>query len=168
MPLNLLRVYNQLLDLTGLNEVARKASLRGVFNRDIGDHPSFRFRGKIVIPTGKEGEIPIDTLFTHLTCVLNNPIERKRVFELQRSLRLHWVKHHIEERKPDDIIIFSVKEPEGYRTYIYDKTESYVVVLEPKANNTYYFLLTAYYVEGKDAKRNKMEKKYKRRLQEVL
>lgn len=65
------------------------------------------------------------------------------------------------------------------RTYIYDKTEQYVIVLEPKEAKRidseekehpyyYYYLLTAYKLEGKDKKRNKIEKLYERRLSSVL
>ena len=43
----------------------------------------------------------------------------------------------------------------------------YVIVLEPLRENEYY-LLTAFYVRGKDAKRKKYEKKYKRRLSDLL
>ncbi len=56
------------------------------------------------------------------------------------------------------MICFSVKEPDGVRTYIYDKDEKYVIVLEPKHNNTIYYLLTAYHLRGKDAQRNKILK----------
>lgn len=86
---------------------------------------------------------------------------------MQRSLRLHWVKVHIEEAFSANLLIFSVKEPEGNRTYIYDRTEKYVIVLEPKKDN-YYFLLSAYPIEGRDEKRDKIEKKYKRRISEIL
>ena len=51
------------------------------------------------------------------------------------------------------MLCFSVKEPEGIRTYIYDKNEKYVIVLEPKHKNTIYYLLTAYHLRGKDAKK---------------
>ena len=64
--------------------------------------------------------------------------------------------------------LFSVQEREGIRTYYYDKDENYVIVLEPLRDGKSYYLLTAYYIQGKDAQRNKMEKKYKRRLEKVL
>ena len=77
------------------------------------------------------------------------------------------MKFHIDESKDDDVLQFSVKEPEGVRTYIYDKTEKYVVVLEPLRKVNEYYLLTAYHLTGKDAKRNKILKKYKRKLNEI-
>ncbi|MCE2771514.1 MAG: hypothetical protein LW711_16105 [Saprospiraceae bacterium] len=65
--------------------------------------------------------------------------------------------------------LFSVKEPEGYKTYFYDNDEKYVVVLEPLRNKNEYYLLTAYYLTGKDIKRDKIMAKYtKRRLNEIL
>lgn len=66
------------------------------------------------------------------------------------------------------MLSFSVQEPEGIRTYIYDVDENYVIVLEPLRNRDEYYLLTAYYISGKDAKRDKMLKKYKRRLSETF
>jgi len=167
MPFNLLKCYNQLLELSTLNDQERKISLRRVFDRDISNNPKFNFRGKDIVPTKEDGHITMDTLFTHLTCKLNNPKERKREFDIQRSSRLHWVKTHIEKANADDLLVFSVKEPDGNRTYIYDKQEKYVIVLEPKKDR-YYFLLTAYPIEGRDGKRDKIEKKYKRKLPEIL
>jgi len=108
------------------------------------------------------------TLFTHLTTEIVDQKTRRREFELQRSRRLHWVRFHIDERKPDNMMVFTVKEPEGFRTYIYDKDEKYVVVLEPLRDGNSYYLLTAYHVMGKDAQRDKFAKKYKRKLDVVL
>lgn len=168
MPLNLIKIYNALLDFAGYNEAQRKQSLLGVFNRDIVNHPNFNFKTKRITPTPADGVITMETLFTHLTTVMVDKITRKREFDLHRSLRLHWVKYHIEEQKKDEMLHFSVKEPEGFRTYIYDKDEKYVIVLEPLRNKNEYYLLSAYHLTGKDAHRDKMLKKYKRRLDELL
>jgi hypothetical protein len=71
--------------------------------------------------------------------------------------------------KKENMLLFSVQEPEGMRTYFYDKDEKYVVVLEPLRSGQEYYLLTAYYLTGKDAKRDKIMSKYnKRRLNEIL
>lgn len=59
---------------------------------------------------------------------------------------------HLDEKKQDSILHFSVKEPSGLRTYIYDMDEKYVIVLEPLRKISAYYLLTAYYLIGKDAK----------------
>ena len=168
MPLNLLKKYNELLDIGGLNPYDRKLSLKGVFDRDIADNPSFKFMEKQITPTPKDGEIKMETLFRHLTTVIVDKQTRKRDFDIHRSQRLHWVKYHINESKKDNMLVYSVKEPNGNRTYIYDKDEKYVVVLEPLRNNKEYYLLSAYYVRGRDAARKKFEKKYKRRLNETL
>jgi hypothetical protein len=168
MPLNLIKRYNDLLDINGLSPRDRNETLLGVFNHDITTHRNFSFRGKKITPTPEDGQLKVDTLFRHLTTVIVDKKTRKREFEIHRSHRLHWVKYHIEEKKQNNMVCFSVKEPEGLRTYIYDKDEKYVIVLEPKHNNTIYYLLTAYHVKGKDAKRDKIMKKYKRKLNDVL
>lgn len=64
--------------------------------------------------------------------------------------------------------VFSVEEPDGKRTYIWDKDEDYIIVLEPLRNKDEYYLLTAYYMEVKDKARNKKAKKWKRRIKEDL
>lgn len=168
MPLNLTKIYNALLDIVAMSEQQRTDSLKGVFRRDFED-TSPKFQEKPVYPTPQNnGEIPMDTLFRHLTTEIIDCRTRKRCFELERSKRLHWVRHHLDQKKADNMRLFSVQEREGIRTYYYDKDENYVIVLEPLRDRKSYYLLTAYYIQGKDAQRNKMEKKYKRRLKEVL
>jgi hypothetical protein len=168
MPFNQLKRYNDLLDITGMSTHNRNTSLKGVFDRDITNNTNFKFRSKQITPTPKDGQITMDTLFTHLTRVIVDKKTRAREYDMHRSQRLHWVKYHIEEKKKDNMLVYSVKEPDGNRTYVYDKDEKYVIVLEPLRNKDEYYLLSAYYVRGKDAKRNKFEKKYKRRLSELL
>ncbi len=167
MPLNLIKKYNDLLDFGAYNEFQRKQSLQSIFDRDISNNPNFSFRKKPIQPTPKNGEISMTTLFSHLTTVIVDRAIRKRDFELDRSRRLHWIKFHLEEQKREDMLCFSVQEPEGIRTYIYDKVEKYVIVLEPLREINEYYLLTAYHLKGKDAKRNKMLQKHKRKLDEI-
>lgn len=167
MPFNLLKNYNELLELTSFNVPQRTASLRGVFNRDIAENESFQFQGKQINPTSQDGEEPMETLFRHLTTVIEDKKTNKRVFEMFRSERLHWIRHHIEERKQDNMFVFSVKESGAIRTYIYDKDEKYVIILEWRKNRDDYYLLTAYHLRGKDEKRDKIMKKYKRRLENI-
>jgi len=166
MPLNLLKKYNALLDLAGMASHARTKSLKGVFNRDITNNQDFRFRNKPLNPTPKDGEIPMETLFKHLTTEVVDKKTKAREFEYHRSVRLHWVKHHVDERKQDEMLVFSCKDKDGNRTYIYDKTEFYVIVLEPLRLKDEYYLLTAYHLRGKD--KYKIENKFKRRLDELL
>ncbi len=168
MPLNLLKIYNAFLELLAMNDSEKHRSLRGVFDRDFVQSSQPIFMGKPVFPTPKDGQNTVDTLFTHLTTVIVDKSERRREFEMKRSERLHWVRFHLDQRKQNEMRVFSVKEPDGVRTYIYDMTEKYVVVLEPLKKTAGYYLLTAYYVEGRDAQRDKFERKYKRRLPDIL
>lgn len=100
MPFNLLKKYNDLLDITGMNPAQRSQSLRGVFDRDILKNTRFYFNGKPIYPTPKEnGEIAMETLFTHLTCREEDKETHHREFELSRSQRLHWIRFHVEGGK---------------------------------------------------------------------
>lgn len=168
MPLNLLKKYNDHLELGAYNVQQRNASLQAIFDRDIAQNNDFKFNQKRIQPTPLDGEIKMSTLFTHLTTVITDYNTKQRDFDIHRSVRLHWVKHHIDIKKQDNMLHFSVKEPQGNRTYIYDKEEKYVIVLEPLRKINEYYLLTAYHLKGKDLKRNKILKKYRRRLNELL
>ena len=168
MPFNQTKIYNELLDLIALNDRQRIRSLRLIFERDFMSSTPM-FKKKYIYPTPQNnGEIPMDTLFRHLTTEMTDKSTRKREFELDRSRRLHWVRYHLDNKKKDNMLLFSVREPEGIRTYFYDIDEKYVIVLEPLRDGRSYYLLTAYYVKGKDAQRDKMMKKYKRRLNDVI
>lgn len=168
MPLNLLKTYNELLDVSALNEAQRRASLMRIFNRDFIDKGQIIFNGKKVCPTPLDGEIKVANLFTHLTTVIEDKTIRNRIYDNHRAIRLHWVRFHLLVGK-QDVMIFSVEEPEGNRTYIYDKNEKYVIVLEPLRVVNEYYLLTAYKLAGKDAQRDKIMSKYtKRRLSIIL
>ena len=136
MPTNLLKTYNQLLELNCLTEHQRILSLKGVFNRDFVNNPDFSFRKKKLNPTPAEGEDTMERFFRHLTTVITDKATRQREYDPSRSVRLHWVRYHLEERKND--------------------------------NMDEYYLLTAYYMEGKDNARNRMAKKWKRRIKEDL
>lgn len=168
MPYNLLKQYNELLDLLSLSPIERNRSLRGVFDRDFVRTSQPRFQGKPIYPCPEDGAVSMDTLFNHLITVMVDKTTRRREFEMKRSMRLHWAKFHLDQRKNDDMLIFSVREPEGFRTYIYDQIEKYVVVLEPLRKGDAYYLLSAHYVEGKDEERDKFSRKWKRKLPEVL
>lgn len=168
MPLNLIKIYNALLDIASMGSSQRMESLRRIFKRDFEDS-SPSFLQKPVYPTPQNnGEIPMDTLFRHLTTEMEDKSTRTRYFEMDRSKRLHWVRFHLDQKKQDNMLLFTVKEREGFRTYYYDTDEKYVIVLEPLRDGHSYYLLTAYYIKGKDAQRDKMIKKYKRKLNEVL
>jgi len=170
MPFNLIKEYNQLLELSAMDELQRKKSLKGIFDRDITNNPNFAFQAKKINPTPADGQDSMERLFTHLTTIITDKTTNKREFDMARSKRLHWIKYHIEERKKDKMYIFSVQEPKGIRTYIYDMVEQYVIVLEPMRDlkKNEYALLTAYYESGKDKERSKIMKKYQNRLPCVL
>lgn len=166
MPLNQIKRYNTLLDISGLSEANRKISLRAIFDRDITNNTNFSFRNKRIQPTPKDGELKLDTLYTHLTTTITDYKTNKREFDIHRSNRLHWVKYHLNEKKNDGMLVFSAKDKGGIRTYIYDVNEKYVIVLEPLRKINEYYLLTAYHLRGKNE--NKIQNKYKkRRLKEL-
>ncbi len=87
-------------------------------------------------------------------------------------MRLHWIKHHIEETKKDKIEVFSSLERDVKArknvtiTYIYDLDQKYVIVLEPQRSGLDYYLKTAYYL-NKDYGVDQMNKKLQKKLNEV-
>lgn len=176
MAVNLSKRYNAFLELLHYNEADRTASLRRIFDRDIADNPNFMFQNKIIRPLKKEGEIDMESLFSHLTkksIEVTDDKGRKSKsrseFDIHRSKRLHWVWHHIQEKK-SDLKVFSLAERKNGKdvlhTYLFDEEEEYVIVLEPQRSKTDYYLLSAYYLDEDWAKKN-MRKKWKRRLSEV-
>lgn len=178
MPTNLLKKYPDLLEIMHLSDYERTQSLRAIFNRDIENNQNFKLRTKQIRPISIEGEASMSTLFNHLTReeieILNSDSTKykKRVFEKDRSMRLHWIKFHIEENKKNDIEIFSVierdlkKRKDKTITYIYNIEQKYVIVLEPQKSGLDYYLLSAYYLNI-DYGSKKMEKKLKSKLPEV-
>lgn len=177
MPLNLLKTYPQLLELGHLNEYQRTESLQRIFKRDIEENPGLNFRTKTIRPI--KGEEPaMVILFRHLTTEEievedeNGKKYPKRIFEMDRSQRLHWVKHHLEERKKENVEVFSVEERDQkkrkdiIRTYIYDTEQKYIIVLDPQRTQKDYYLVTAYYL-NKEYGEKKIKKLMKRRLAEL-
>lgn len=177
MPLNLLKTYPQLLELGHLNEQQRTESLQRIFKRDIEENLGLNFRTKTIRPI--KGEEPaMVLLFRHLTTEKieaedeNGKKYPRRIFEMDRSQRLHWVKYHLEERKKENIEVFSVEERDQkkrkdiIRTYIYDKEQKYIIVLDPQRTQQDYYLLTAYYL-NKDYGERKIKKLMKKKLPEL-
>lgn len=165
------------MELVHLGESARIKSLYGVFKRDIEDNELLSFRGKRIRPIKKEdGEPAMQTLFHHLTTRMDESEEgkkaRRRNFDLDRSERLHWILHHLEERNPEFkfIEVFSyedrVDRRDVIRTYIYDKEQEYVIILEPQRSGKDYYLLTAYSLNEKRG-RKQIKKKMKNKLPDV-
>lgn len=174
MPLNLIKSYPQRLEISHLNEHQRKVSLMGIFSRDIEENENFKFRTKQIRPTKKEGESPMQSLYRHLT-TRDDKDEKgnktgTRSFEMARSERLHWIKHHVEELKKDKIDVFSyedrINRKDVIRTYIYDTEQEYVIILEPQRSGLAYYLLTAYYLNEPGGKKQIVKKRTKK-LDEV-
>ncbi len=176
MPFNKLKKYPELLEIYHLSEKERTKSLKGIFERDIENNNNFCFRMKGIYPV--KGEEPsMQILFNHLTreevevADENGKFIKRRLFDFHRSKRLHWIRFHIEEKKKENIEIFSTEERQNgktvNRTYVYDVKEKYVVVLEPQRTKNDYYLLTAFYLYKKYGVK-KMKKKLKNKLAEVL
>lgn len=176
MPFNLLKKYPELLEIGHLAEPDRNRSLKGVFERDIENNDNFQFRGKTIRPI--KGEEPaMQLLFRHLTTEEveeedeNGHTFKRRVFEIHRSQRLHWIKFHIDEKIQKDIKIFSTEERANgklkFRTYIYNLVQKYVIVLEPQRSRMDYYLLSAYYL-NRSYGEDKMKKKLKHKLDNLL
>ena len=142
MPLNLIRVYNALLDIDFLSKPARDISLRGVFDRDFRHNSSLQLTGQPVYPVPGDPDA-LEQLFFHLTTHEVPPKSRHREYEPERSRRLHWVRPHIEHTVPANLIVFSNEEKGELRTFVVNKAERYLVVLKPLRKGGYY-LLTAY------------------------
>lgn len=175
MPLNLIKTYPQLLEIGHFSEFRRKESLKGVFKKDIEDNSNFNFKTKQIRPTKIEGEVPMETLFRHLTTREDKDKHGKKIssrsFEMARSQRLHWIKHIIEEKKKNNIDVFSYEDRvfgrgDVIRTYIYDMDEEYVIILEPQRSRLDYYLITAYHLNEPGGKKQ-IVKKQKRKLDEL-
>jgi hypothetical protein len=180
MPFNLAKKYPDLLEIVHLKSYERLQLLRTIFDRDINENPNFKFRGKPIHPIKTmDGVSAMDTLFTHLTHetiketdIHGRTYKSRDAFEIDRSKRLHWIKYHIDENKKDEIEVFSVIERDQKqrrdvtRTYVYDKTQKYVIVLEIQRSLVDYYLLSAYYL-NKSYGEKTMKKKIKRKLPDV-
>ena len=58
---------------------------------------------------------------------MEDRLHRERIYDRNRAVRLHWIKYHLEERQPEHLQVFSVKDKVAIRTYLYDVQESYVL-----------------------------------------
>ncbi len=171
--LNIIKKYPELLELVCLSERERDHDLHAIFKRDIEDNSLFSFRGWRIYPIKTDGDIDMERLFKHLTCEEIIAINEdgssypKRVFEMARSQRLHWINHHVKELSPANIDVFTIEERDSKKrkvkkTYIYDNIEKYVIVLEQQRSNAFY-LLTAYHL-NKVYGQKALEKKMRMRL----
>jgi hypothetical protein len=173
---NLIKTYPDLLEFTQYNEAQRLQSLRRIFLRDIEENQDFKFQTRRIRPIkGQEAESDMSILFRHLTTQEMEVSEdgqtfSRRVFELERSIRLHWIKYHVAETQPELITVFSVEERSStgknvIRTYIFDEKQRYTIILEPYRKHPDYYLITAYCLEERNMK--KMKNKMKRQLDKI-
>lgn len=180
MPYNLTKKYPDLLELFG-SSYEMKQSLRRIYDRDIENNPDFKFRGIQIHPLkSEEGQLDMDRTFTHLTTKEyasfdaegNELDEKHREFDIQRSKRLHWINHHVHEKTPANIDIFTVvewdkkKRQDVKHTYIYDRVGKYVIIFDRRAQKDFY-LLTAYYLDAPYAEKA-LKKKMKKKEPEVI
>lgn len=128
MPTNFLKEYPELLEILHLPADKRKESLLKIFKRDIEGNEDFKFRGVQIYPIKTD----MAREFMHLTTEEVEDIDengvkqaKKRVFDMHRSQRLHWINHHIHERIPENIDIFSVVERDTNKRQ--DITKTYMV-----------------------------------------
>jgi hypothetical protein len=179
MPLNQLKTYNQLLEILHLSETERTRSLKNIFKRDIQDNEKFIFNQKIIRPHKKlDGSVDFEVLFDHLTKKTVDVIDEKgkeiksrSQFDYKRSERLHWIKHHIDQKSPDKISVFSyedkVRGRRVIRTYIFDESEQYIIILEPYRSTSDYYLISAYYLTKELGGVTQILNKQKRKLPEI-
>lgn len=178
MPFNQLKRYSDFLEITHFFPHERTISLRAIFDRDITDNTNFSYKTKIIRPIKKEGVLDMDTLFKHLTYMTVDDIDEKgkkyksrSEFDINRSKRLHWIWYHIQEKKIENLMVFSHKDRKDgkwvTRTYIYDFVQEYVVILEPQRSGLDYYLLSAYHLTNAKGGLDQIQKKIKRKLDEV-
>lgn len=172
MAFNLIRKYPELLEINHYaSEQDRDSILRKIFDRDIQDNDKLIYNSKQIHPLKDiDGMSSMNVLFGHLTREGTKKIDSngkiitsRNVFEPDRSMRIHWIKTHIDNDVKDNIVVFSVierdknKREDVTKTYIYNTDKKYVVVLKCQRSNKDYYLLTAYYLNKtygeKDIKR---------------
>jgi hypothetical protein len=170
MPFNLLKNYPELLEIVHMGEPQRKASLMGIFKRDIEENSSFRYKSKQIRPVKKDGIPDMQVLYHHLTTREDKDGKGKKLgtrsFEMARSQRLHWVLHHVNERQKKDVTVFSYEDridgKDVIRTYIFDTLKDYVIILQPQNSGIDYYLITAYYLNEPGGKKQIIKKELKK------
>ena len=62
-------------------------------------------------PQKENGQLTMENLFNHLTRKVTDKGTQHREFDMSRSQRLYWIRHHVEQLLPDNRLCFSVAEP---------------------------------------------------------
>ncbi|MCK9163319.1 MAG: hypothetical protein WCR29_07290 [Bacteroidales bacterium] len=172
MAFNLIKKYPELLEINHYRrDNDRDIILRKIFDRDIQENDKLIYNSKQIHPIkDTDGISSLEVLFDHLTREKTEEIDSngkriacRNVFEPDRSMRIHWIKTHLDNEIKDGIVVFSIierdkkKREDITRTYIYNTAKKYVVILENQRSNIDYYLLTAYYLNKtygeKDIKR---------------
>lgn len=178
MATNYLKIFNQHLEINHLTEYQRSVSLQAIFDRDIADNEVFNFQTKIIRPLKKEDKYDVASLFKHLTHRTDEEkdkkgviIKKRDVFDFERSKRLHWVLPHINQKVIDNVDVFSaysrIDGKNVIRTFIHNKNEDYILILEPQKSGLDYYFITAYYLEEKYGGLKMIKQKYKNRLPDI-
>ena len=153
MPFNLLKKYPEATGNPAFGETrAQRLHYIGCIAGTSKTTKRSSFREKRVYPIKSDGEIDMQREFMHLTTTddkgSGRRCDEKRVFEPDRFPRLHWIRHHIEERTSHVLEIFSCEERDMkhqkniYRTYVYDMAGMW----SSSNHSNGYYLLTAYYL----------------------
>ena len=158
-----MKKYPELLELSGSEQDNWASLSRGLLSEMFKIIPILYSRDRIY-PIKCEGLMDLERLFKHLTHRAEHFIDdagrvyEKRIYDARRSERLHWIRHHVEEKSPDCLEVFTVTERDTAKhrdvtkTYLYDAGEHYVIVLEHQRKGGYY-LLTAFYLSEKYAEK---------------
>lgn len=88
-----------------------------------------------------------EDIFNHLTCYENNNKRRPGIFDLQRSIRIEWIKPIIENYQDTNILFWEEPyENRGFTLYFWLKDLDYLVILRRTKNNLL-FLTTGFFVD---------------------
>lgn len=138
--------------------------LYDIFHDDfIADHPSFK--GKRVNVRRHPMEFGKEEAFYHVTCQ-DYQKNHNRVPDLRRCERIRWVRAFIENYDCDPTLcedctgikIWNEPYKNTQRTHILLEEERYLVVLERR--DSYYLLVTAFYIEHDHTLQKKLKKYY--------
>ena len=91
---------------------------------------------------------------------------RERRFDPRRGERIAWCAAILANSTDPAIKIFDYREGHGrYRTYVWLEEHDYVVVLEHvvRREQEFFFIVTAYWVEGRSTRRDLLRKYQQRR-----
>lgn len=101
-----------------------------------------------------------EDIFNHLTCYDNLNQRIPGIFDLQRAIRIAWIRPIIENYQNADILFW--EEPyknKGFSLYFWLKDSDYLVILRRPKNNLL-FLTTAFYVDKTSNYARNLENKY--------